>query len=135
MPLFDALCHSFGTIASGGFSTKNASIAEYSPYIQYVIIVFMIFAGTNFALFFFVWKGNWKKLTKNAEYKVFLSVILVVSLCIGTTLFFHTNQTFEKSFRDALFQVTSTITSTGFVTADYTAWHPYLTFVIFGFDV
>ncbi|MCW3786509.1 TrkH family potassium uptake protein [Plebeiibacterium sediminum] len=132
MPLFDALCHSFGTIASGGFSTKNASIAEYSPYIQYVIIVFMIFAGTNFALFFFVWKGNWKKLTKNAEFKVFLSVILVVSLCIGTTLFFHTNQTFEKSFRDALFQVTSTITSTGFVTADYTAWHPYLTFVIFG---
>ncbi len=132
MSLFDALCHSFGTIASGGFSTKNASVAEYSPYIQYVIVVFMIFAGTNFALFFFVWKGNWKKLTGSSEFKVYLLVILVVSVCIGTTLYFHTDQTYEKSFRDALFQVTSVITSTGFVTADYTLWHPYLTFVIFG---
>ncbi len=131
MPLFDALCHSFGTVASGGFSTKNDSIAGYSPYIQYVIIVFMIFAGTNFALFFFVWKGNWKKLTTNSEVKIFLSIIFIVSLCIGTTLYFHSNMTFERSFRDALFQVTSTITSTGFVTADYTAWHPYLTFIIF----
>ncbi len=131
MSLFDALCHSFGTIASGGFSTKNASVAEYSPYIQYVIVVFMIFAGTNFALFFFVWKGNWKKLSGNSEFKIYLLVILVASLCIGTTLYFHTDQTYEKSFRDALFQVTSIITSTGFVTADYTLWHPYLTFVIF----
>ncbi len=131
MSLFDALCHSFGTIASGGFSTKNASVAEYSPYIQYVIVVFMVFAGTNFALFFFVWKGNWKKLSGNSEFKIYLLVILVASLCIGTTLYFHTDQTYEKSFRDALFQVTSIITSTGFVTADYTLWHPYLTFVIF----
>lgn len=131
MSLFDALCHSFGTIASGGFSTQNDSIAGYSPYIQYVLVVFMIFAGTNFALFFFVWKGNWKKLTSNTEYKIYLLIILLVSLCIGITLYFQTNQSFEESFRIALFQVTSIITSTGFVTADYTLWHPYLTFVIF----
>jgi len=131
MPLFDALCHSFGTIASGGFSTKNDSIAGYSPYIQYVIIVFMIFAGTNFALFFFVWKGNWKKLTSNVELKIFLVIIVIVSLFIGVILFFNSNQSFEASIRDALFQVSSVITSTGFVTADYTAWHPYLTFIIF----
>ncbi len=131
MPLFDALCHSFGTIASGGFSTKNASIADYSPYLQYVIIVFMIFAGTNFALFYFAWKGNWKKFISNAQFKVYLIVILLVSMSVGITLYFQSNQTFEKSFRDALFQVTSIITSTGFVTADYTAWHPYLTFVMF----
>ncbi len=131
MPLFDALCHSFGTLASGGFSTKNDSIAGYSPYIQYVIIFFMIFAGTNFALFYFVWKGNWKKLISNSEMKIFLSIIVLLSLCIGVTLYFHTDMSFERSFRDALFQVVSVITSTGFVTADYTLWHPYLTFVIF----
>ncbi|MCW3807635.1 TrkH family potassium uptake protein [Plebeiibacterium marinum] len=132
MPLFDALCHSFGTIASGGFSTKNASIAEYSPYIQYVIVLFMIFAGTNFALFFFVIKGNGKRLFTNSEFRVFLSVILIASLTIGGTLFFRTDMSFEQSFRDALFQVTSVVTSTGFVTADYTLWHPYLTFIVFG---
>ncbi len=131
MPLFDALCHSFGTIASGGFSTKNDSIASYSPFLQYVIIVFMIFAGTNFALFYFMWKGLWEKLKSNSEFKVFIGVILLVSTCIGITLFFQTQQSFEESFRVALFQVTSIITSTGFVTADYTLWHPYLTFVIF----
>lgn len=131
MPLFDALCHSFGTIASGGFSTKNDSIAGYSPFIQYVIIVFMIFAGTNFTLFYFIWKGSWKKVKANREFKVYLGIIMVTTLIIGTTLTILDHFPTEPSFRNALFQVTSIITSTGFVTADYTLWHPYLTFVIF----
>ena len=131
MPLFDALCHSFGTIASGGFSTKNDSIAGYSPYIQYVIIVFMLFAGINFSLFYFLGKGNWKKLISNTELKVYLSIVLITSLVIALTLILIDHSPSESSFRAALFQVTSIVTSTGFVTDDYTLWHPYLTFIIF----
>ena len=67
MDWFDAICHSFGTLASGGFSTKNASIANYSPYIQYVLIVFMFLAGVNFTLHFFALKGDFKKIWKNSR--------------------------------------------------------------------
>lgn len=131
MPLFDAVCHSFATIASGGFSTKNDSIAGYSPYIQYVIIVFMLFAGTNFTLFYFVWKGKISKVFTNREFRVYLLVIAVVTLIVTVTLVFLDHHKGEESLRTALFQVVSLITSTGFVTTDYTVWHPYLTYLMF----
>ncbi len=131
MPLFDALCHSFATIASGGFSTKNDSIAGYSPYIQYVVIIFMLFAGTNFTLFYFVWKGRLKKVFENREFRIYLMVILTVTAIVTITLVFLDNHDGEESFRTALFQVVSLVTSTGFATADYTAWHPYLTYLMF----
>lgn len=132
MDWFDAICHSFGTLASGGFSTKNSSIADYSPYIQYVIIVFMFFAGTNFTLHYFALKGKYKKIWQNQEFRVYGGLILLVTSIITVTLVYLDHGPFEKSFRDALFQVTSVITSTGFVSADYTSWHPYLWFLIFG---
>ncbi len=131
MPLFDALCHSFGTLASGGFSTKNDSIAGYSPYIQYVIIIFMFFAGTNFALFYFGWKQNWAKIWKNREFKIYSALVVIVSLGVGLTLFFVEGYPFEESLRAGAFQVVSMITSTGFASADYELWHPYLIFVMF----
>ncbi len=131
MPLFDALCHSFGTLASGGFSTKNDSVAGYSPYIQYVIIIFMFLAGTNFALFYFGWKHNWEKVLKNKEFKIYAAVVVVVSLGVGLTLFFVEGYPFEESLRAGTFQVVSIITSTGFASADYGLWHPYLIFVMF----
>ncbi len=131
MPLFDALCHSFGTIASGGFSTKNDSLISYSPYIQYVVTVFMLFAGTNFALFYFLGKGHWKKFVSNAEIKVYFGLIVSASLIIALTLVILDHAPLEPSIRAALFQVTSIVTSTGFVTADYNLWHPYLIFIIF----
>jgi len=132
MDWFDAICHSFGTLASGGFSTKNASVANYSPYIQYVLIVFMFLAGTNFTLHYFAIKGRLKKIWSNVEFRVYVGLILVVASIITITLVYLDHETFEKSFRDALFQVVSIITSTGFVSADYTLWHPYLLFLIFG---
>ncbi|MBR8534251.1 TrkH family potassium uptake protein [Carboxylicivirga sediminis] len=131
MPVFDAFCHSFATIASGGFSTKNDSIAGYSPYIQYVIIVFMLFAGTNFTLFYFVWKGKLKKVFENQEFRVYLTVIAIVTAIVTVTLVFLDHHNGEESLRKALFQVVSLVTSTGFATADYTAWHPYLTYLMF----
>ncbi|GAF05578.1 TrkH family potassium uptake protein [Saccharicrinis fermentans] len=131
MPLFDALCHSFSTVASGGFSTKNDSIAGYSPYIQYVIIVFMLFAGTNFSLFYFLGRGNWKKFISNSELKVYLYITFITTVFIAITLISLDHFPAEESFRASLFQVSSIITSTGFVTADYTSWHPYITFIFF----
>lgn len=131
MDLFDAVCHSFGTMASGGFSTKNASLAAYSPYIQYVVIVFMFFAGTNFTLFYFVWKGQFAKIRCNGELSVYVRIIAIATAVIAVSLFFLHGYGAEESFRSALFQVTSIITSTGFATDDYMQWHPALTFIIF----
>ncbi|RLD59641.1 MAG: TrkH family potassium uptake protein [Bacteroidetes bacterium] len=130
MSLFDALCHSFGTLASGGFSTKNASIAAFSPYIQYVVIFFMILAGTNFNLHYYLIKGKFRKIFKNQEYKFYILIILISTIIIAFFLV-KNNGSIEKSFRDALFQVTSIVTCTGFVTADYTGWAKFLWFFIF----
>lgn len=131
MDLFDAVCHSFGSMSSGGFSTKNASLAAFSPYIQYVVIVFMFFAGTNFTLFYFVWKGQFSKLRSNGEFSVYVRIIALSTAIIAVSLFFFHGYGAEQAFRSALFQVTSIITSTGFATDDYTLWHPALTFIIF----
>ena len=130
MSLFDALCHSFGTLASGGFSTKNASIAAFSPYIQYVVIFFMILAGTNFNLHYYLIKGKFRKIFKNQEYKFYILIILISTIIIAFFLV-KNDGSIEKSFRDALFQVTSIVTCTGFVTADYTGWAKFLWFFIF----
>nr|WP_320120615.1 potassium transporter TrkG [uncultured Marinifilum sp.] len=132
MSCFDAICHSFGTLASGGFSTKNSSIVNYSPYIQYVLIVFMFLAGTNFTLHYFGLKGQFKKIWQNQEFRVYVGLVLSITIIITASLVYLDHGTLEKSFRDGLFQVVSVITSTGFVSADYTLWHPYLWFLIFG---
>lgn len=131
MPLFDALCHSFGTVATGGFSPKNTSIAEYSPYIQYVMVLFMVLGGTNFTLHFFAINGKWEKIKNNSEFKLFMWVIVVASGVITFFLFFKDGRPFEQAFRSAIFQVTSIVTTTGFITDNYMAWSPFLTFIIF----
>jgi trk system potassium uptake protein TrkH len=131
MPLFEAFCHSFGTVATGGFSPKNSSIADYSPYIQYVIILFMILGGTNFALHYYAINRKWDRLKANSEYRLYLGILFVPTLIIAGGLIVSNGLNVEKAFRDALFQVTSIVTSTGFVTSDYTAWPSHLTFIIF----
>lgn len=122
MNLFDALCHSFGTIATGGFSTQNSSIANYSSYIQYVIIFFMFLSGTNFTLHYFSLHGKFKKVFKNEEYKWYAFILFSLSIIITFILFFSRDITFEKAFRDSLFQVVSIGTCTGFATTDYMHW-------------
>ncbi len=124
MNLFDALCHSFGTLATGGFSTKNASIAEFkSSYIDYVIIIFMLLAATNFSLHYQLLKGDGKAFYKNVELRVFLIVIAVATLIIGTDIFINNyDYNFADALRYSLFQVTSISTTTGFGTADYEQW-------------
>ena len=123
MPLFDSVCHAFATVATGGFSTKNDSIAGYSPYIQYVIILFMLLSGTNFAIHFLLIKRRFKDAFKNEEFRWYLLIIFTIGSILTLILFFqHPEYRFEPAFRNAFFQVVSIITATGFATADYLLW-------------
>lgn len=132
MPLFDAICHSFTTMATGGFSTKQASIAFWpSPYIQYVVILFMFIAGTNFTLSYFAIRGRFKYLIKDEEFKFYAIITLSFTFLIFIGLLISTETGVEKAFRDALFQVVSIITTTGFATVDYLLWKPVLIALIF----
>ena len=128
MPLYDSICHSFATIATGGFSTKNASIMEYSPAIQYIIIVFMILSGMNFTLHYFALHRKSKAVFKNEEWKAYILIILIASILI-TLYVRNLYPTIEASFRHSLFQVSSLLTATGFVSADYEKW-PFFTHAI-----
>lgn len=133
MSFYDALCHSFTTMATGGFSTKQASIANWSsPFIQYVIIVFMFFAGTNFTLSYLAIKGKFKTVFKDEEFRYYWIFILGFTVVIFFGLLITSQLGIEQAFRDALFQVVSIITTTGFATADYLLWTPFLTILIFG---
>lgn len=134
MGLFDAVCHSFGTIATGGFSTKQDSIGYWdSPYIHYVIAVFMLFSGVNFSLYYFLFKGKFNRVTENEELKFYLKTLFAFSIIAAVSLIdFGSTITFavvEKAWRDAFFNVTSILTTTGFATADYMNW-PAFTWVL-----
>ncbi len=131
MPLFDALCHSFGTIATGGFSTKNASIAAYSPYIQYVVLIFMILAGTNFTLHIQMVRGRFKKPFHNPEFRLYLTILFFSGFIITFFLVAFQHLALGRAVRDGFFQVTSIITCTGFSTADYMQWTHHAWFFIF----
>ncbi|MCD4734773.1 MAG: TrkH family potassium uptake protein, partial [Bacteroidales bacterium] len=131
LDLFDSLCHAFGTMATGGFSTNNDSIASYSPYIQYVIILFMLLAGTNFTLHYLGFKGRIKNIWRNEEYRYYILFTFGFAVLITILLLIKSDKTIEYAFRSALFQVVSIVTTTGFVTDDYLAWPAFLWFFIF----
>jgi len=124
MSFFDAVCHSFTTLATGGFSTKNSSVAAYdSSYIDGVITLFMILAGINFALHFQVLRGKAREFFRSEELRVYLGIILVATVIIMT--FNWTGgvyQQFGENFRYSIFQVSSIMTTTGFGTADFELW-------------
>ncbi|MFQ5674923.1 MAG: TrkH family potassium uptake protein [bacterium] len=123
MNLFDSLCHTFGTVATGGFSTRNAGIPYYkSSYIEYVITVFMILAGTNFALHYRVLIGQFKSYSASHEFRFYFSVIVLVTVFIACELFFRGTYVSQTAVQKAVFQVTSLMTTTGFHSADYETW-------------
>lgn len=132
MTFFDAINHSFTTMSTGGYSTKQASIAYWtSPFIQYVTIFFMFIAGTNFTLTYAIIKGKFDKAFKNEEFKYYLLFIAIFTAIVFSGLLLSTQMGYEKAFRDSLFQVVSIITTTGYSTADYLTWIPFLTIIIF----
>lgn len=131
MSLFDSLCHTFGAIGTGGFSTRNASMGAFSAYSQYVVIVFMIFGATNFALHYFLLTGKFRNFLRDQEYKLYIVIILVCSIFVGVHLFFDMGYDLEKSFRNALFQVTSIMSTTGYATDNYVMWPMSLVMILF----
>jgi len=129
---FDSLNHAMTSIATSGFSTKDASIAAFdSALVQYIIIVFMFLGGTNFVLIYFAFKGKFSRVFKNEEFRFYVSLIAIFSLITFITILVTTSSPYEKAFRDALFQVISIITTTGYVTADYTSWASLTTVLFF----
>jgi len=124
MTFFDAVCHSFATLATGGFSTKNASVGAYdSAYIDGVITLFMILAGVNFALHFQVLRGRVGEFFRCEELRTYLAIIAVATLAI--MVFNHSEAIYAgwgENLRYTLFQVASIITTTGFGTADFELW-------------
>ena len=127
MSLFDALCHAFSTMATGGFSTYNASLGHFnSPLVEYVTIIFMILAGTNFGLLMFACFGRSDRLLKDPEWRVYISLASIVSLAV--IAFGIANSDFpslQAACRDSLFQVVSIMTTTGFATTDYDQWNNF----------
>jgi trk system potassium uptake protein len=122
MTLFDSICHSFGTIATGGFSTKNNSLQFYSSYSQYIVMIFMFLAGTSMLVYYYLGKLNFKKVLHNEELW-FYSAVAAVAGAIGTLILFSSSdKSFEEAFREGYFQVISILTCTGFASADYLFW-------------
>ncbi len=145
MSFFDALNHSLATLSTGGFSTKNASLAYWNnePLIQYIVMFFMFLAGSNFVLSYFAFKGKIQRIIKDEEFKFYSGLILLFTVLAALVIYFKANVpvsdyhpmvlgTAESSFRHAFFQVIAIVTTTGFVTADFTNWTPFLTVFFFG---
>ena len=146
MSFFDAINHSLCTLSTGGFSTKNASVAYWNgqPVIQYIIIVFMFLAGTNFVLSYFAFKGKVQKAIRDEEFKLYFKFIALFTIIAALIIYFKADFSIssvnhpmvlgeaEASFRHALFQVIAIVTTTGFVTADYTLWTHFLVVFFFG---
>ncbi|MGE0089395.1 MAG: TrkH family potassium uptake protein [Bacteroidales bacterium] len=131
MSWFDAVNHSFTTMATGGFSTKQDSIAFFnSPFIHYTISVFMIFAGVNFTLFYYALHFKFSKVFNDEEFKFYIGFLLFFTLIIAGYLFLHDGIGLEKSFRDSLFQVSSIMTTTGYYSVDYLLWTPFIPIIL-----
>ena len=122
MTLFDSICHSFGTIATGGFSTRNASLTNYSAYSQYVIIIFMFLAGVSFVVYYYIVKLQFSKVKRNEELWFYCGTVLIAGIIATMILFFQTGRGLEPAFREGFFQVVSFITTTGYITTDYLYW-------------
>lgn len=139
MSFFDGLCHTFGTLATGGFSTHPASVGGYNNMaVEIIIIVFMVIAGTNFALYFSMLRGDWRATFKDSEWRMYMIIMAAATLIITANLLgaqwhahfpsmtepdtspVHLNA--GTAVRQALFQVTSVMTTTGFGTADFDSW-------------
>ncbi|MDR1762982.1 MAG: TrkH family potassium uptake protein [Dysgonamonadaceae bacterium] len=126
MEVFDAICQAFSTISTGGFSTRQSSVAYWdSIYIESVISVFMIIGGVNFSLFYFLFKGKFKRFWKDEELHWYIGILFVASIVITLGLVHARPETeFLRAFRTSYFQVISIFTTTGFTSGDYVSWGP-----------
>lgn len=128
---YDALNHALTTMATGGFSTKNASMAAFPAVMQYTVIAFMFLAGTNYTVIYFGLKGKFKRVWASEEFRAYLYLVLFLAVFVSLQVYWAADISLEQAFRDSLFQIVSLITTTGFVSADYTAWTEGLTLLFF----
>ncbi len=146
MTWFDAINHAMATMSTGGFSTKNESLSHWNamPFVQYVVILFMFIAGTNFVLTYFALKGKIQKIFQSEEFKYYFFGIISLTIIVSVLIIFFQDSNLrttvahpmvfgkiESAIRHALFQITSIITTTGFVTADFTMWSFFATALLF----
>ncbi|BBD07625.1 TrkH family potassium uptake protein [Desulfovibrio ferrophilus] len=125
MDLFESLCHTFGTMATGGFSTRNTSIAAYdSVYFDTVITIFMLIAGANFTLHYNVLRGRPAVMFRDPEFKFFMSIFVIFTLASTISIWGNNYESLGDALRFASFQVASIMTTTGYATADYEIWTP-----------
>ncbi len=123
MTLYDALCHTFTTMPTGGFSTKNASIAHYNNvYYDCVIILFMVLAGINFSLHYQLLRGKPLVFWQDSECRFFLGAVILLTVVVSLNIFGTVYQSFGEALRYGAFQVVSIVTTTGYATADYEKW-------------
>ena len=129
--LYDAVCHTFTTMATGGFSTQNSSIAGLNnSAVEWVLIVFMIVAGVNFTLHFAALHGRARRYWRDNEFRVYVTVIFIASAIVLVSNFRHADMAPLQNLRSSVFQVVSIITTTGFVTEDYERWSSLSQFIL-----
>lgn len=132
MSLFESLIHTFGTVGTGGFSTRNASIGAYlsTPYIVVVITLFMIASGVNFSLYYDLYKRRFLTVFKNSELRIYLTIVLISSILIAFNIRSAYNSMTE-SFMHSFFQVSSIITTTGYATTNFDLWPSFSKTLLF----
>jgi trk system potassium uptake protein TrkH len=132
MTTFEAVCHTFSTLGSGGFSTRTASIAGFnSPIIEYVLVFFMLLAGISFVQHYRLWiERRPQAVISDYEVQAYLGLAAAATLVVGVTLHLTGTAGLERAFRDSLFQVSSIMTTTGFMTADFELWHPFAQLIL-----
>ena len=128
LSLFDSVCHAMSTTATGGFSTKQDSIAAFhSPYVEYVITIFMFLSGINFSLLYLLFlKGSIKRLLGDSEVRWYVKTVLIFTIIITIGLLISSPMGLEEAFRKSSFLVVSLQTTCGYVTDDYMLWAPPL---------
>lgn len=131
MDWYDSLNHALTTMATGGFSTKNSSVAYFSPQIQYIIALFMFLGGVNYTLYYLTVRRKFRDVFRSDELKYYAYLVVVLTFIVTLIVYSVSDITLEQAFRDSIFQIISIITTTGFVTADYTSWTPLLTTLFF----
>ena len=130
MDRFDALCHSMATISTGGFATHNDSVIAYTPDIQWIILLFMLLSGINFTQLIYAFRGKPQRLFRDEETRWYIWACIIAGLILTIGLLIFTNGALT-SIRLGFFTAVATITSTGFVAADYMTWPPILWMIVF----
>ncbi|MCZ4409257.1 TrkH family potassium uptake protein [Cryomorphaceae bacterium 1068] len=132
MSFFDAINHSLTTMSTGGFSTKQASIAYFeSPAIEYIITFFMFLGGTSFVLIYLALKGKFARIWQNEEFRAYTTLTFGVTVVVSIILMFKSGLPLEQAFRESIFQVVGVLTTTGFATADFTVWGGSVALIFF----